>query len=57
MGNKGCSTIPGTLFESSTFLARPLPVRSVLTFIELLIDAMLTQPGFVTDAWLAINPL
>ena len=57
MGNKGYGTIPSTLFESITFLARALPVRSVPTFIELLIGAMLTQTGFVTEAWLAINPL
>ncbi len=57
MGNKGYSSIPGTLFECITFLARALPIRSVPTFIELLIGAMLTQTGFVTGAWLAINPL
>jgi hypothetical protein len=57
MGIKGYSTIPSTLFETITFLARVLPVRSVPTFIELLIGAMLTQAGFVTEAWLAINPL
>lgn len=57
MGNKGYSTIPSALFESITFLARALPIRSVPTFIELLIGAMLTQAGFVTEAWLAINPL
>ena len=57
MGNKGYSTIPRTLFESITFLARALPIRSVPTFIELLIGTMLTQTGFVTDAWLAIDPL
>jgi len=57
MGNKGYGSIPGTLFECITFLARALPVRSVPTFIELLIGAMLTQNGFVTGAWLAINPL
>jgi len=57
MDYKGCSTIPRTLFESITFLAKVLPVRSVPTFIELLIGAMLTQSGFVTDAWLAIKPL
>jgi len=57
MENKGYSTIPRILFESITFLARVLPVRSVPTFIELLIGAMLTQAGFVTEAWLAINPL
>ena len=36
MGNKGYSTIPSTMFESITFLARALPIRSVPTFIELL---------------------
>ena len=57
MGNKGYGIIPGTLFESITFLARALPVRSAPTYIELLIGAMLTQNGFVTGAWLAIRPL
>jgi hypothetical protein len=57
MGNKGYGTIPRTLLECITFLARALPIRSVPTFIELLIGAMLTQTGFVTEAWLAINPL
>ena len=57
MGNKGYGSIPGTLLECITFLARALPVRSVPTFLELLIGAMLTQNGFVTEAWLAINPL
>ncbi len=57
MGNKGYGTIPSTLCESITFLARALPVRSVPTFIELLIGAMLTQAGFVTEAWLAIRPM
>jgi len=57
MRNKGYCSIPRTLFELITFLARALPVRSVPTFIELLIGAMLTQTGFVTEAWLAINPL
>lgn len=45
MGNKGSSAISSTLFESITFLARALPIRSVRTFIELLIGAMLTQAG------------
>ena len=40
-----------------TFLARRLPVRSVPTFLELLIGAKLTQTGVVTGAWLPINPL
>lgn len=57
MGNKGCTTIPGTLCKDITYLARALPLRSVPTFIELLIGAMITQSGFVTQAWLAINPL
>ena len=57
MGSKGYASIPGTLFECITFLTRALPVRSVPTFIELLIDAMLTQTGFVTGAWLVINLL
>ena len=55
MGNKGYGSIPGTLFEWITFLARAL--CSFPTCIELLIGAMLTQTGFVTGAWLAINPL
>jgi hypothetical protein len=57
MQNRGCSTIPKPLLESITFLARVLSVRSVPTFIELLIGVMLTQTGFVTEVWLAINPL
>ncbi len=57
MGNKGYCTIPRTLFENITFLARALPIRSVPTFIELLVGAMITQSGFVIGAWLAINPL
>ncbi len=52
MDYKGYSTIPRTLFECITFLTKVLPARSVPTFIELLIGAMLTQTGFVTDAWL-----
>ncbi len=57
MDNKGYGNIPSTLFECITFLVRVLPIRSVPTFIELLIGAMLTQAGFVTEAWLAINPV
>ncbi len=57
MNNKGYGNIPSALFEYITFLVRVLPVRSVPTFIELLVGAMLTQSGFVTDAWLAIRPL
>ncbi len=57
MENKGYSTISRILFECITFLTRVLPIRSGPTFIELLIGAMLTQAGFVTEAWLAIQPL
>lgn len=57
MRNKGCTTIPRILLENITFLTRVLPARSIPTFIELLIGAMITQSGFVTQAWLAINPL
>lgn len=56
MDNKGYGNIPSTLCECITFIARALPIRSVPTFIELLSGAMLTQAGFVTDAWLAITP-
>ena len=48
MGNKGYSTIPRTLLECITFLARALPIRSVPTFIELLVGTMITPAGFVT---------
>ncbi|MGB5232581.1 MAG: transposase [Desulfoprunum sp.] len=57
MGDKEYATIPRTLLESITFLARALPIRSVPTFIELLVGAMITPAGFVTEAWLAIKPL
>ncbi|MBM9518737.1 hypothetical protein JWG39_02750 [Desulforhopalus vacuolatus] len=57
MENRRCSTIPRILFDIITFLCEVLPIRSVPTFIELLIGAMITQSGFVTQAWLAINPL
>jgi len=57
MNTKGYGNIPSTLFECITFIVRALPVRSVPTFIELLVGAMITQAGFVTEAWLAINPV
>jgi len=49
----GYRHIPQALFESITFLVQVLPLRSVPTFIELLIGAMLTETGFVTQAYLA----
>lgn len=57
MDNKGYCNIPSTLYECITFIARALPVRSIPTFIELLVGAMITQAGFVTEAWLAIKPV
>jgi hypothetical protein len=56
MDNKGYRTIPRALLDAITFLAAALPKRSVPTWVELLFGAMLTQTGFVTDAWLAIRP-
>jgi hypothetical protein len=47
--------IPSELFIWITYLAEAVPLRSVPTFIELLIGSMLTQTGFVTEAWLAVN--
>jgi len=37
-----------------TFLARALPLRSVPTFIELVVGALLSRRGWVTEAYLAI---
>jgi len=54
MDNKGYGNIPKILFDWITFLVKALPLRSVPTFIELLIGAMLTPTGFVTDAWLMV---
>lgn len=51
----GYRHIPHAFFEFITFLTNALPLRSVPTFLELLIGAMLTQHGFVTHAWLAID--
>ena len=56
MDMKGYRHIPKALFEAITFLAQALPKRSVPTFLELLFGAMLTQSGFITDAWSAIRP-
>lgn len=56
MDTKGYGHIPNALFDAITFLAQALPKRSVPTFLELLLGAMLTQNGFVTEAWLAIKP-
>src|SRR5512147_2077765 len=37
-----------------TFLAHALPLRSVPTFIELVVGALLSRQGWVTEAYLAI---
>lgn len=55
MDKSGFRTIPHALSECITFLVRALPVRSVPTFLELLVGAMLTQAGFVSQAWLAVD--
>lgn len=55
MDYKGYRHIPSALFDAITFLAQAIPKRSVPTFLELLFGAMLTQTGFVTDAYLAVN--
>lgn len=49
------SGIPRALFDWITFLAQSLPPRSVRTFIELLLGAMLTPAGFVTEAYLMLD--
>ena len=50
----GYCCIPQALFESITFLVQALPLRSAPTFIELVIGAMLTETGFVTQAYLVL---
>lgn len=55
MNARGYCRIPSELFHWITFLCQALPLRSIGTFIELLIGAMLTPSGFVTDAYLVLN--
>ncbi len=55
MNAKGYDGIPRELCYWITFLSKALPARSIGTLIELLIGAMLTPTGFVTDAYLVIN--
>lgn len=55
MNAKGYASIPRELCYWITFLTRILPRRSQSTFIELLIGAMLSPAGFVTDAYLVVN--
>jgi hypothetical protein len=55
MNARGYARIPHELCYWITFLSKVLPPRSIGTFIELLIGAMLTPTGFVTDAYLMVN--
>jgi hypothetical protein len=55
MNARGYDGIPRELCHWITFLCKALPPRSIATFIELLIGAMLTSTGFVTDAYLMLN--
>lgn len=55
MDSKGCSPIPSALFDWITFFTKSLPLRSVPTFIELLVGAMLTQSGFVVQSGAVID--
>ena len=55
MNTRRYGSIPRELCYWITFLSKALPPRSVGTFIELLIGAMLTPTGFVTDAYLMLN--
>ena len=55
MNARGYGRIPRELCHWITFLCQTLPARSIGTFIELLIGAMLTPTGFVTDAYLMVN--
>ena len=55
MNATGNPTIPRELCHWITFLTQVLPLRSIPTFLELLIGAMLTRAGFVTEAILLMN--
>ena len=53
--DRGYGGIPRPLCDWITFLSQALPARSVGTFLELLIGAMLTPAGFVTEAYLVLG--
>ena len=55
MNAREYTRIPRELCDWITFLAKVLPPRSTATFIELLIGAMLTPTGFVSDAYLMLH--
>ena len=50
------TAIPTPLCAWLTLLAQAVPNRSALTFLELLLGALITDRGFVTEALLAITP-
>jgi len=54
MNARGYDGILGELCHWTIFLTKALPLRSMGTFVELLIGAMLTPSGFVTDAYLQV---
>ena len=55
MDTRGYGRIPPVLCHWISFLAHALPLRSVPTFLELLIGALLSRRGFVTEAWLGFR--
>ena len=55
MHASGYGSIPSELRYWITFLSRALPFRSTLTFVELCVGALLTQSGFVTEAYSSIG--
>lgn len=55
MNTQGYSRIPSELFYWITFLTEALPLRSVKTFIELLIGAILSPSGFVCTTYLKVG--
>jgi len=50
------AAIPANLCAWLTALAEAVPLRSAITFLELLLGAMITDRGFVTESLLAISP-
>lgn len=54
MADHRLEAVPSSLYRWITLLAEAVPARSVPTFLELLIGAMITRQGFVTEAILAI---
>lgn len=55
MNASGCSRIPSELCYWITFLTKALPLRSIGTFIKLMIGSMLSVTGFVTEAYSVVD--